>query len=347
MCLACLKIPGRFVLLFVTLFFAASSGQAQGVVLFGYLPFENRLISFNAAAPGTLLSNVALTGLAGGERLTSMEFRPKTGELYAIAKPGLNSIRLVKINPITGAVSDVGPATTLLSASYFGLAFDPVADIIRLVSNVGSNLRINPDTGAIITPDNALFYASGDPNFGVTPSIVHAAHSNAYQGAGTTTLYGIDTSAAALVRIGGVGGSPSPGTGSMTTIGLLGFTVSDFGGLSIAPKGNVAYALMRTGLVPMLYVVDLNTGSAQTIGAVGINDIVEGLAASPVSECLDLDGNGIVTPMTDGLMLLRALLGMTHSAVTEAALPPQTPPRSTWNLIRAHMNANCGMSFAN
>jgi Domain of unknown function (DUF4394) len=227
---------GGFVCMWFGLLLALLSANANAVVLFGYVPATNRLISFNSATPATLPSNVALTGLAGTEVLNSMEFRPKTGELYAFAQLGLSSFRLVKINPISGVVSGVGTAQNLPSGVHFGMAFDPVADHIRFVSNTGSNLRINPDTGTIITPDTQLSYASSDPNFGVTPNVVHVAHSSVFEGAVSTTLYGIDWGASALVRIGGVNGSPSPGTGKLTTIGLLGFTISEFGASRLHPK---------------------------------------------------------------------------------------------------------------
>ncbi len=61
---------------------------------------------------------------------------------------------------------------------------------------------------------------------------------------------------------------------------------------------------------------------------------------------LDLDGNGgKPDATTDGLMLVRAMLGFTSAAVTNGAIIG-TPPRSTWEQIRVYLNSNCGTNFA-
>ena len=59
---------------------------------------------------------------------------------------------------------------------------------------------------------------------------------------------------------------------------------------------------------------------------------------------LDLDGNGRVEALTDGLMLLRVTLGLTGTAVTADALG-ETPTRSDWAAIRAYLNSQCGLSL--
>ena len=61
---------------------------------------------------------------------------------------------------------------------------------------------------------------------------------------------------------------------------------------------------------------------------------------------LDIDGSGgPPNAATDGLMLVRALLGFTGTAVTNGAISG-TPPRNTWPLIRDYLNQNCGANFA-
>lgn len=59
----------------------------------------------------------------------------------------------------------------------------------------------------------------------------------------------------------------------------------------------------------------------------------------------DVDGNGAVDALTDGLLILRALFGLTGTSVTNGALGA-LPARATWNEIRAHLNQNCGTAFA-
>lgn len=65
-----------------------------------------------------------------------------------------------------------------------------------------------------------------------------------------------------------------------------------------------------------------------------------------ISNCnLDIDGSGgAPNPLADGLMLVRAMLGFTGTAVTNGAISG-TPPRNTWALIRDYLNTNCGTNF--
>lgn len=59
----------------------------------------------------------------------------------------------------------------------------------------------------------------------------------------------------------------------------------------------------------------------------------------------DVDGSGgAPNALTDGLILVRAMLGFTCSAVTTGAIIG-TPPRNTWALIQPYLNANCRTNF--
>lgn len=65
-----------------------------------------------------------------------------------------------------------------------------------------------------------------------------------------------------------------------------------------------------------------------------------------ITSCnLDIDGSGgAPNAASDGLMLVRAMLGFTGTAVTNGAISG-TPPRNTWPLIRDYLNQNCGTNF--
>ncbi len=66
-----------------------------------------------------------------------------------------------------------------------------------------------------------------------------------------------------------------------------------------------------------------------------------------ITSCnLDIDGSGgAPNAVSDGLMLVRAMLGFTGTAVTDGAISG-SPPRNTWALIRQYLNDNCGTNFA-
>ena len=69
------------------------------------------------------------------------------------------------------------------------------------------------------------------------------------------------------------------------------------------------------------------------------------LVPGPVlpGECtMDIDGDGNVSTLTDVLMLGRASMGLSGSAVTQNALGAQAT-RSTWIDIRAYLARTCGM----
>lgn len=78
-------------------------------------------------------------------------------------------------------------------------------------------------------------------------------------------------------------------------------------------------------------------------GAVTANSTA--LSASTDRGCLDADGDGQILPHTDLLMLSRAARGLTGTAVTSGAIIG-TPPRNTWALIRAYLNARCNTNYA-
>ena len=60
---------------------------------------------------------------------------------------------------------------------------------------------------------------------------------------------------------------------------------------------------------------------------------------------MDIDGDGKVLPMTDGLLLARISLGMTGSAALSGAISP-TASRTTWPMVRDYLVNQCGMTVA-
>jgi hypothetical protein len=60
---------------------------------------------------------------------------------------------------------------------------------------------------------------------------------------------------------------------------------------------------------------------------------------------LDVDANGSIDARTDGLILLRAMFGLTGTAVTNGAIGPEAG-RPTWTQIQPYLNTNCGTNFA-
>ena len=77
------------------------------------LTASNRLIAFNSPTPGTLTSNVAITGLPAGETLVGIDFRPANNQLYGVS----SASRIYTINTTTGAATAVSTGASRSPAS--------------------------------------------------------------------------------------------------------------------------------------------------------------------------------------------------------------------------------------
>ena len=77
-----------------------------------------------------------------------------------------------------------------------------------------------------------------------------------------------------------------------------------------------------------------------------INPGFWGAVIGPLPLCLlDIDGDGNAGALTDGLMLIRAMFGLTGAAVTNNAVTPGVG-RDNWTAIRNYLNASCGGNYA-
>ncbi|HEX8494639.1 MAG TPA: DUF4394 domain-containing protein [Pyrinomonadaceae bacterium] len=226
------------------------------------------LVTFNSLTPEIISPPLPITGLANGETVLAIDYRPATGQLYGFTRYN----RVVTIDPVTGVATVLNSPGGFMANDY-GWDFNPVVDRIRLVNDSDNNVRINPDTGALAATDPQLAYAPGDPNFGQNPNVTGAAYTNNFAGAPNTTLYDIDANLDVLVRQGSVNGTPvSPNTGQLFTVGGLGFNASvTLVGFDIAAGTGAAYASLRpqAGGTSRLFAINLLTGQATLIGKIG------------------------------------------------------------------------------
>jgi hypothetical protein len=242
------------------------------------LTTSDRLVRFSSA-DACSTSEVKITGLVGDESLLGIDVRPATGQLYGLG----STSRVYTINTSTGAATAIGTTafTPALSGSAFGFDFNPTVDRIRVVSNTGQNLRLNPVTGAVASTDLALAFAANDANAGATPSVSAAAYTNPDNDPATgTVLYDIDRQLGILTT------QNPPNDGTLNTVGSLGLEFNDLTGFDIAPSG-VAYAVLKvTGNDQPkhtcgnsdLYTINLQTGAASRIGSVGTSEPLRGIA---------------------------------------------------------------------
>jgi Domain of unknown function (DUF4394) len=233
------------------------------------------LVRFDTATPGAITTVGALSGATSV--LDGIDFRPADGAMYGFRS---SDSTIYRVDPATGITTLVSTAATPVTRnSVVGIDFNPAADRLRVVSSADDNLRIVVPTGA--TPgDTPLSYAVGDVNAGRNPNVIDAAYTNNDNNPATgTALYYIDNVLDILVS------TTNPNGGVLNTVGALGVDADDFLGFDIYTAGgvNTAYASLRVGGLQSLYTIDLNTGAATAVGALGA-DMLRGLAVATVPE---------------------------------------------------------------
>lgn len=145
-------------------------------ILFAVLQNGN-LISSSTLSPTVPIDNVPITGLQGGESIVSIDFRNANGILYGLSNQG----NLYHINTATGVASLLRRSNNgvpLLFGAVPGggsrqsMDFDNQTDRMRIISDFGQNLRVNPVDGS----QNVDIPVSLLNQGGVNLNIVSIAH---------------------------------------------------------------------------------------------------------------------------------------------------------------------------
>lgn len=254
-------------------------GPAKKVDLIFYgLTSSNELIKYNAKSPEQYLSKKSISGLESGEKILAIDFRPATGQLYAVA----DNSQLYTVNPETGLARRVGsaPFSPALSGSIAGFDFNPTVDRIRLVTNNGQNLRLNPETGGVVATDGVL-----NPG---TPHVNSVAYTNSFAGASVTSLFDIDLATQKLVK------QSPPNNGTLVAIGSLGVNASGEGGFDISPDNKVALAALSVNSKNNLYLIDTLSGKAHKLGTFAHPVIGLAIPTNPVAYSVDNANNLLI-----------------------------------------------------
>jgi len=281
------------------------------------------LISFNSDAPGTILSTVAISGLGSGETILGIDFRPATGELFALGSLS----RLYKIDLTSAVATQVGSnGAFTLNGTKFGFDFNPTVDRIRVTSDLDQNLRLNPNDGTLAATDAMLAYAAGDPNVGVNPDVEAVAYTNSLSGATTTTLYFYDFSRNIIGTI-----NP-PNAGTLNTIGssgILAFSGSSIDlDISTDQTSGINTAFLSAGITGTstnFYRVNLTSGLVSLVGAIGSGITVSAIAVyippqPPVKVVYALSAGNLISFNSNAPANIRStmpLTGITAAQVVE------------------------------
>jgi hypothetical protein len=265
-------------------------------LIFYGLTSAGELAKFNANAPGTAISSVAISGLQSGESMLAIDFRPATGELYGVG----STSRLYIINTSTGtartpAIDAFAPA---ISGSIVGFDFNPTVDRIRLVTSDGQNLRLNPETGAVAATDGNINGAAGAAISGV-------AYTNSFAGAAATSLFDIDPGTQKLYK------QSPPNNGTLVEVGSLGVMATGEAGFDIAWDNSIALASLTVGGQAGLYKIDTATGAATSLG--NFTGVVNGIAipTRPVAYAIDGSNNLLIfNPTSTAAPVAKAIAGL-------------------------------------
>ncbi len=231
------------------------------------------LISFQTNNPGA----VTVVGTFGGGAtfLDAIDFRPATGQLfgYLDSTDSFYTVNLANAQLTTASVGVSGGPTNTFQ---LGMDFNPAIDRLRVVTDSGQNIVFNPNSGTA-APFTALAYAIGDANENTSPSIIDNAYSRNTAGTATTQQYAIDYGIDALVTV-------ANNAGTLATIGSLGVNTDIYTGFDIFTSGatDTAYAILTPlGGVASFYTINLTTGQATLVGAIGYTGQIYSLAVVP------------------------------------------------------------------
>ena len=281
--------------------------QPKGT-LFYALTGTNELVNYSSGNPLSEISSVTITSLvAATEKIIAIDFRPATGQLYGVS----NQSRIYVINQNTGVAAAVSttPFSPAISGTQVGFDFNPTVDRIRLVTSTDQNLRLNPETGMVVSTDASINPA------GTTVTAV--AYTNSFAGAPVTTLYDIDVETDMLYK------QTPPNNGTLELVGSLGLQAEGEAGFDISPDNSVAIAAIygrgfeagepeaSNGNKYRFYYINLATGEAQNAGKTERVILGVAIPTNPVAYAVNQINNLLIfNPTTSEGMISKSITGL-------------------------------------
>ena len=267
------------VAMFATIGMAFQSNANAQETLLG-LDGSNNIISVQSNLPA-VGTPVAVSGLVMGDSLVGIDFRPGTGELYAIGSLNnvytldLTTFGATVVGNFADGVNDDPAGPGALSGNQFAFDFNPAftpdatqnasGSFARIISDTDTNRVINGNTGEYLGGAKTdVFYTTGDAD----PNIQGIAYDNSVFGSTATQQFGIDVNQDVLVTI-------ANNAGTLDLVGGLGIDVSGEVGFDISGLTGVAFATFETDPLVVLggselFTVDLATGALSgSLGSFG------------------------------------------------------------------------------
>ncbi len=298
-------------------------------VVYG-LTASNALVRFQASG-GPVLAGPSITGFSSDQVVVGIDFRPLTGELFAVGRDAANVGHVYRVDPASGAAMPItlsGPPLVL--TGEVDIDFNPAAlagvNALRIVTSDAANYRLVFDASgaaATVNVDTPLNVAGTPPG---TPSQIFAtAYANnrsglpGAAGAGGTTQFAIDAASDQLYRV-------NPPNGGVLTNALpLGFDVGATGGLDFDTSTDRALAIIAIdntrflvevnpidgGLVPLRTLPDDVMDLALPMPVVLPAGTLVGLTATNSLVQVSTDSNQVTPgPMLTGLAAGESVVGV-------------------------------------
>ncbi|WP_035753540.1 DUF4394 domain-containing protein [Parafrankia discariae] len=243
------------------------------------LTTNGRLVRFQTSDSRSLTTLGPVTGLTADTALVGIDYRVQNGRLYGVGNAG----GIYVLSTANAVATKVSQLTVPLVGTRFGVDFNPAANRLRVVSDVGENLRHNIDD-PVGTPAAGVTVADTPLTFPPSQLFATGVSAVAYTNndldpSTATTLFDIDTD---LDRV----AVQSPANnGFLAPTGNLGPAVDPGAGFDIYSTisngrsvGSSGYAALSVGGVHTLYSVELLSGRAQSLGRFPVNSQVFDLA---------------------------------------------------------------------
>lgn len=264
-----------------------------------YATAGNVLYTYNTKSVRTPSASIRIDGLESSEQILSIDFRPATGELYALS----SSSKIYILNVQTGRVRAVSTVafTPKLESANARINFDPTTDMIRLITDRGQNLRIDPITAQVSKAES-----------NIVTNISGISYSNNIAGATATTMYALDAKAGKLYK------QDASSATALQEVGSLGVAF-DMASLEIAPSGLQAVIIGKNGSSSSMYEVNLTDGKAILTGkfydvsaesiAIPTNKVAYGMNGADFV-VFDLTSYSYLTKASSGLQANETVIGM-------------------------------------
>ena len=261
---------------------------------------DQGLASFDPASGSPIDFPLRIVGLRSDERLVGIAFRPSTGQLYGLARTATNEVQLYLVNTFPNGttpptqydvqVTPVNPAGSARTSLALGstservsFSFNPVADLVRVVSTNNANYRLSPANGAIVTTggaDGPLAYAAGDPRASTDPRVETVAYTNPIPGSTSTVLYDVDVRNQNSAPFGILSSQSPPNLGTLNTIDSVRLQ-SSTGFFGIAPNALISIDIYSTGAFNKGYLVEVTAPNSSGLSSSNLYDF--SLPSNPTS----------------------------------------------------------------